>query len=84
MSCAQVDVLTEKRWCLLCRRQLLGGAAAGELQGTHEVLQRALQGAPGRAPAAALPALEASLLALETAEGRALASQVRSILVVVP
>ena len=65
-------------------RQLLEGATAGELRGTHEVLQRAVQEAPGRTPAAALPALEASLLALETAEGRALASQVRSILVVVP
>jgi hypothetical protein len=33
--------------------------------------------APGSAPAAALPALEATLLALETADGRALASQVQ-------
>ena len=57
-------------------RQLLEGATAGELQGMHVSLQRVLQEAPGRAPAAALPALEASLLALETAEGRAIASQV--------
>lgn len=57
-------------------RQLLEGATADELRGTHSMLQAALREAPGHAPADALPVLEASLLALETASGRALASQV--------
>lgn len=57
-------------------RQLLQGATAEDLRSSYAVLQGLLREAPGSAPADALPALEASLLALETASGRSLASQV--------
>lgn len=59
-------------------RQLLKGATLEDLQATHAALQRALREAPGGGPPAVLPALEASLLALELADGRTLACQVRT------
>lgn len=48
-------------------RELLTGAAAEELRAAHGALQAGLLAAAS--PAAALPLLEASLLALETASG---------------